>query len=500
MPIDRAAARATLRWAAAPLAFAAVWALPFGLPGEQRAVAAVFAFAVAGWVAEALPLPVTALVAAGLLVVLGRDEKTVFAAFGDPIIPLFIGSFLLARAIETTRLGQRIAWRLLAMPATGRSPSRSVLALGVVACGVSLVASNTATTAMLLPIGLGVVGALGGGSRGHPVALATLLMLTWGSSVAVGVPVGTPPNLIGLATLEQATGQRIGFAAWAAFGLPITTVMLAASWAVLRWRYGLSDAPAARPASAAASDAAAPAGPALAAARLAELGPLSPAERSTLAVFALALAAWLAPDVAAAALGADHPAAARLAARLPLSVGALAAAAALFVAPAARRPYRAVLSWSDAARIDWGTILLFGGGIALGRAMDDSGLAATIGAAAARALGADGVWSITALAIGVAIVLSEIASNTASASIMTPVALGLAEAAGVSPVAPVLGAALGASLGFMMPVSTPPNAIVYGSGLVPPREMLRAGLVIDVIGFAVTWAGLRIVLPLLGLA
>lgn len=493
MRLDRAAGLAGLRWAAAPLALAVAWIATPGLPPDQRAVAGVFAFAVAGWVAEALPLPVTALLAAGLLVVAGRDEKAVFAAFGDPVIPLFIGSFLLARAIETTGLGQRIAWRLLAAPAMRRSPARSMLALGGVACAVSLVASNTATTAMLLPIGLGVLGAFGATSRGHPVAVATLLMLTWGSSVAVGVPVGTPPNLIGLATIEQATGQRIGFATWAAFGLPITAAMLAASWGVLRWRYRLSAAPPG-------DDGPRAAEPSLAAARLAALGPLSTAERSTLAVFALAMGAWLAPDVGAAALGAGHPVAAWLAARLPLSIGAVGAAAALFVLPAGRRPFRPVLTWSDAAHIDWGTILLFGGGIALGRAMDDSGLAAAIGGSAARALGADGLWSITALAIGVAIVLSEIASNTASASIMAPVALGLAEAAGVSPVAPVLGAALGASLGFMMPVSTPPNAIVYGSGLVPPREMLRAGLAIDVIGFAVTLAVLRLVLPMLGLA
>lgn len=493
MRLDRTAGLTALRWAAAPLAFGAALLATPGLPPEQRAVASVFAFAVAGWVAEVVPLPVTALLAAGLLVVAGRDEKAVFAAFGDPVIPLFIGSFLLARAIETTALGQRIAWRLLAAPAMRRSPARSVLALGAVACAVSLVASNTATTAMLLPIGLGVLGALGATSRGHPVAVATLLMLTWGSSVAVGVPVGTPPNLIGLATLEQATGQRIGFATWAAFGLPITVAMLAASWAVLRGRYRLAGRPPAAGGGGAAE-------PSLAAARLAALGPLSTAERSTLAVFALALAAWLAPDIGTAALGADHPVTVWLAARLPLSIGAVAAAAALFVLPAARRPYRPVLTWSDAAHIDWGTILLFGGGIALGRAMDDSGLAATLGGGAARLLGADGLWSITALSIAAAIVLSEIASNTASASIMAPLALGLAEAAGVSPVAPVLGAALGASLGFMMPVSTPPNAIVYGSGLVPPGEMLRAGLLIDLVGFGVTLACLRLVLPLLGLA
>ncbi len=491
--LDRAFALAALHWAAAPTAFAAVWLLAAGLPGSQRAVAAVFAFAVAGWVAEAQPLPVTALVSAALLVVVaGRDEKTVFAAFGDPVIPLFVGSFLLARAIEATRLGERVAWGVLAWRAVGRSPSRAVLALGAVACGVSLVASNTATTAMLLPIGLGIAGALGRAERGSPLAVATLLMLTWGSSVAVGVPVGTPPNLIGLAAIEESTGIRISFVQWAAFGLPITAVMLGACWLVLRRLYHLPGG--ATGAQTATLD------PALAARRLSDLGPLTLAERSTLAAFVVALAAWLAPDVAAAVLGRSHPAAAWLLARLPLSVGAIGAAAALFVLPAERRPYRAVLQWTDAAHIDWGTILLFGGGIALGRAMDESGLAATIGGVAAGTFGADSLWTITALVTTAAVILSEIASNTASASILAPVAIGLAEAAGVSPIAPVLGVALGASLGFMMPVSTPPNAIVYGSGLVPQREMMRAGLVIDIVGLVVTLVGLRLILPLLGLA
>jgi len=520
--LDRVWALAALRWAAAPAAFAAAWLLAAGLPGPQRAVAAVFAFAVAGWVAEAQPLPVTALVSAALLVVVaGRDEKTVFAAFGDPVIPLFVGSFLLARAIEATRLGERVAWGVLAWRAVGRSPSRAVLALGAVACGVSLVASNTATTAMLLPIGLGIAGALGRAERGSPLAVATLLMLTWGSSVAVGVPVGTPPNLIGLAAIEESTGIRISFAQWAAFGLPITAVMLGACWLVLRRLYRLpgaatgetSDGPSAAvpgaaydaPPRAVRGDPAAGArpsalDPALAARRLSDLGPLTLAERSTLAAFVVALAAWLAPDVAAAVLGRGHPAAEWLLARLPLSVGAIGAAAALFVLPAERRPYRAVLQWTDAAHIDWGTILLFGGGIALGRAMDESGLAATIGGVAAGTFGADSLWTITALVTTAAVILSEIASNTASASILAPVAIGLAEAAGVSPIAPVLGVALGASLGFMMPVSTPPNAIVYGSGLVPQREMMRAGLVIDLIGLVVTLVGLRLILPLLGLA
>jgi solute carrier family 13 (sodium-dependent dicarboxylate transporter), member 2/3/5 len=157
-------------------------------------------------------------------------------------------------------------------------------------------------------------------------------------------------------------------------------------------------------------------------------------------------------------------------------------------------------TWKQAATIDWGTILLFAGGIALGQAMFETGLAKSLGELAAQASGARSVWAVTALCTAAAIILSELASNTASATTLVPVALGLAEWAGVSPFAPALGVALGASLGFMLPVSTAPNAIVYSSGLVPAREMMRAGILIDIVGFIVTMAGLMLVLPALGLA
>jgi sodium-dependent dicarboxylate transporter 2/3/5 len=158
------------------------------------------------------------------------------------------------------------------------------------------------------------------------------------------------------------------------------------------------------------------------------------------------------------------------------------------------------MNWRTAASIDWGTILLFAGGIALGQAMFESGLAKSLGEMAAEASGARTVWGITALVTAAAIMLSELASNTAAATTLVPVAIGLAEGAGVSPVAPALGVALGASMGFMLPVSTAPNAIVYSSGLVPAREMLKSGILIDIIGFIVVMAGLMLILPAMGLA
>jgi solute carrier family 13 (sodium-dependent dicarboxylate transporter), member 2/3/5 len=484
-------------WLSGPIAFGTAWLALAGQPDEQRAVGGVFAWTVAWWITEPVALPVTTLAAAALLVLLGgQDERLVTEAFGDPVVPLFLGGFLLAKAMEVTRLAERVAWTILATRWASASPSRLLFALGAVACGISLIVSNTATTAMLLPIGLGLLKATGKYMRGSPYTLAIMLMLTWGSSVAVGVPIGTPPNMIALSYIETEVGVRIGFLQWAAFGMPITVLMLIGAWLVLRVMYRETPADTNNGASMIDQE---PAGSQadIAAERLAALGPVSVAEKSTLVAFLVALVLWTLPDVTGLALGPDHAGTLWLSGRVTLAVGAVIAAFLLFVLPG--NGSGSVLAWTDAAGIDWGTIILFGGGLALGRAMSSSGLAASIGSSVAQLALAESLWGLTALAIGGAILLSEVGSNTASANILVPVVIGVADSVGLSPIAPVLGVALGASLGFMMPVSTPPNAIVYGSGLVPAREMMRAGLVIDILGFVVTWSCLRLLLPVLGL-
>lgn len=478
-----------LRLLSGPIAFAVLWLLLGDLPPQQRAIGAVFGLTVAWWISEAIPLPMTSLAATALLVLVADvDEDLAFGAFGDPIIALFIGSFLLARAMEVTGLGERLAWQLLSRPWASKSPGRLLFTLGAVACVASLILSNTATTAMMLPIGLGLLSALGTVKRGSPYAVATMLMLTWGSSVAVGVPVGTPPNLIGLSLLESTAGVRISFVQWALFAMPVTILMLVACWLVLMKMYKVGDVDAHVDSS-------------LARERLAAMGPMSRAEWNTLIAFTVAVLIWIAPDIAAFIWGRDSGPGVWATEHLTLAIGAVTGAFLLFALPAETIDgEKARLSWDDAAKIDWGTILLFGGGIALGRSMAASGLPETLGHAITALIGVGALWTLTALATAAAIFLSEIGSNTASASILVPVVIGVAEVAGVSPVAPVLGVALGASLGFMMPVSTPPNAIVYGSGLVPARDMMKAGLVIDIVGFVVTFGCLRLILPLMGLA
>lgn len=478
--------RSALRTASPLLAFAVAFLLVRGLGTDKALVGGIFAATVTSWIIELIPLAMTALLStAALVVIAGVGEKEAFSAYGNPIIPLFMGSFLLAKAMEISRLSDRFAFVILRRKWANSKPIGLLLALAVVSCTLSLIVSNTAVTAMMLPIGLSVLRTVDRGEK-SPYAIAVMLTLTWASSVAVGLPVGTPPNLIGLGLIKDATGVKITTVQWMAFAMPITIVVLLISWLMLWFMYG-KGAPDTRCAGSEANE------------RLEEMGPMRSSEKVVLAAFVVALSLWIAPSLAEFMLDKEHWLTKWLQTHITEATAALIAVAFLFVLPAKDRPSKRALSWKEGAEIDWGTILLFGGGIALGQALFASGLAKDLGDIAARASGANSLWSITALATLAGIILSELASNTAAATTMVPVAIGLAQGAHVSPIAPALGAAIGASFGFMLPVSTAPNAIVYSSGLVPSKEMLKAGILLDIVGFITIVACLRIFLPMLGL-
>jgi sodium-dependent dicarboxylate transporter 2/3/5 len=479
-----------LRLGGGPAAFAVVLALPLGgLSPEAQRLAAIFAWAVAYWTTETLPPGVTALMAAALAIVLGvAPARTVLAGYADPVIFLFLGSFVLAEAMRQSGLDRRLAASMLRRRWATRTPGRLLATVGVIACALSLWVSNTATTAMLLPIGVGLAGRLGPpDDPGAPrFGLGLMLMLAWGSSVAVGIPVGSPPNLIAIGLVREMTDRRLTFFDWTAVAMPLTVAMLGLSWLILRWLYREPREPWAF------------AGADIQAGEWAP-GPWSVAERCVAGVFAGAALGWMLPGAVAFVASPEAPAARWLDARLPESAVALGAAVLLFCLPAGLATGPPAAAWRRLATIDWGTILLFGGGLSLGRLMLETGLAAAAGRLIALLTGTESVWPLTALAVVSGVLLSELTSNTASASVLVPIVIALAQAEGLSPVPPALGAALGASFGFMLPISTPPNAIVYGSGLVPLREMIRAGALLDVAGAVLIWLGLRLLCPLLGI-
>jgi len=460
-----------------PVVFVGLLALPTpSLSSEAHSLAAILALMVVLWVTEALPLAVTALIGPVLAVVMGLGTaRAIFAPFADPIIFLFIGSFILAEAMFVHGLDRRVAFTALSIRAVGRSPGRILLVYGLVTALISMWISNTATTAMMFPLGLALAGQLAQGRESDPAmrryAMAMMLMTAFAASIGgLGTPVGSPPNLIGIALLRQQAGVDISFASWMLIGLPIAAVVLAGVFAMF---YFAAVRGASLPA--ASTD--------IVREELRKLGPVSRGQRNVLAAFACTVTLWLIPGVFAITGFGDSPAAIAYGRAVPESVAAMIGAILLFLLPVHWPARRFTLSWEEAAHIDWGIVLLFGGGISMGALATSTGLATAMGEGLAGLMDAPSTLLLTALFTASAIVISEAASNTASATIIVPIAVAVAQAAGVDPLEPALGATLGASMGFMMPISTPPNAIVYSSGHVPITQMMRYGVILDVIGF-----------------
>jgi sodium-dependent dicarboxylate transporter 2/3/5 len=470
--------RRTTGLVVAPLVFAALVLLPLPLPAAPHRLAGILALMVVLWVTEALPLAVTALIGPVLAVVLGvAPARIAFAPFADPIIFLFIGSFMLAEAMFVHGLDRRIAYGALSSRLVGRSPMRVLVTFGAVSAGLSMWISNTATTAMMFPIGLSIVAHLTRGRESDPrsreFATAMMLMAAFAASVGgIGTPIGTPPNLIGMGMLSRISHEEISFVRWMLLGVPIV-VLLFAFLCAWFYRRGLRDLTFGAGEAAEIRQ------------ELQRLGPVSAGQRNTLIAFGVTVVLWLTPGVLTLAGLDGGPAARAYEAAVPESVAAMIGAILLFLLPVSWRARRFTLTWEQAVRIDWGIVLLFGGGLAMGELAFSTGLAEAMGRGVASWLPVHSTLSITILFTAISILMSEAASNTASANMIVPVAIAVAQAAGVNPLEPGLGATLGASMGFMMPISTPPNAIVYSSGYVPISAMMRHGLALDVVGFVV---------------
>jgi sodium-dependent dicarboxylate transporter 2/3/5 len=501
-------ARRTVGLFAGPILLLVVLALPTALSQPQQRLAAILAFVIVYWISEAIPIPITGLLGIVLCVVLEvGNARDVMAGLGDPAIFVFIGAFILAAAMLKHGLARRFAFRILSLRVVGSSTTRVVIAFGVITTCLSAFISNTATVAMLLPTALGILGtlaalmrrewsptradwrhAMDADGRFDPSRLragtALMLMLAFAASVGgLLTPIGSPTNIIGRRFVEQATDRSIGFLEWAVIAVPICLAMFVVLCVILLRLNrpeldrlaGVED---------------------YVTRERAKLGPLSAAERNTLVAFSVAVALWVLPGIVGLVAGVDSATYSATTSRLDEGVVAIAAASLLFLLPVdwARREF--TLRWSDAAGIDWGTILLFGSGIVFGGLMRRTGLAEQIGRSAADAFGVVSLLPITVFAIVISILISEATSNTAAASVVVPVVLPVATAAGVDPLVPGLAAVFAASFGFMLPVSTPQNAIVYGSGFVPITKMARSGLVFDVLGGLLILLGIPIMVRL----
>jgi sodium-dependent dicarboxylate transporter 2/3/5 len=451
---------------AGPLLGLLLWlaGAPDGLDPRGWAAVCVLSVMVLWWISEALPVAATALVPLLALPVFGIATPAAAAApYADPIVYLFVCGFMLAAAVERWGLHSRIALGIAAF--FGARPARLLAGLMVASAALSMWISNTATALMLMPIALGVASAVASDGRPDP-RLGALLVLAvaYGASVGgLGTPIGSPTNLVAMGFLER-QGIAISFPQWMALALPVTLLMLVLIWALLARTL---------PADTGRDPAAAAA--VIRAARHA-LGPVRTPEWRVGAVFGAVAVCWVLREAINALPG--------LAGITDLGI-AIAGVLVLFVLPSGdpARP-GPLLDWPSAERIPWGIALVFGAGLSMATAMEATGVTRWLGANLGW-LGAYGPYLILLILVGLVIFLTEVSSNTATLTAMLPVIAAVAAALSMPPLTLAFAAAMAASCAFMLPIATPPNAIAYGTGLVPIRTMVRIGLWLNLVGIVV---------------
>ncbi len=451
-----------------PLVAAAM--LLAGPPGELSIaawqVAALTALMATWWVTEAVPLAATALLPAIALPLLGvQSPEAAMAPYANPMIFLFLGGFLIAMAIQRWGLHRRIA--LLILAATGGRDDLLVAGFMGATAALSMWVSNTATAAMMLPIALSVINLLesntGYTERNFTVGL--LLSIAFGANIGgLGTLIGTPPNAFLAGYMADRFSFEVGFAQWMLVGVPVAAVMLVAGWLLLtRWAFPLPRQPISGVG-------------ALIDQQRREIGPMQRAERRVLAVFLLTAMAWvLRPWLQTLLPEGVHVSDAGI---------ALLGGLALFIVPADFRRLRFLLAWEDTRGLPWGVLVLVGGGLSLGAAIDASGLAGYV----AVLLGGLEAWPVMALVLAVAVVaalMSHVTSNTATAATLLPLVATLAINLDLEPLLLGVPVALAASAAFMLPVATPPNAIVFGSDRIRVPDMVRAGAPLTLLGAVV---------------
>lgn len=478
-------ARRAIFLAAGPAAWLALrFAAPAALSPAAAQVLGMAGWMAIWWIGEPVPLAATSLLPLILFPLLGVSSATEAAVpYSNELVFLFLAGFLLAAALERWNAHSRIAYAIVS--AIGGGGRRVVLGVMLATAFVSMWISNTATAAMMYPIAIAVGALFGSGRAADEGRTALMLGVAYSASIGgIGTLIGTPPNLIFAGAARQIARREVGFAEYMMLGIPIVAILLPLCWFLLvfvlfRRRIDLG-ADARRTLSE----------------RRSALGAIRGGEARTVVVFLLTVAAWLFREPKA--LGAfTIPGLADLAPRISDASIGLAGALLLFVVPdgSPRPTSRPLLTWREAKEIPWEVLLLFGGGLSLAAAMESSGLARWLGERMSGLAGHPTVLVYGGLA-ALVVLLSELASNTAVAAMAMPIAASLAPAVGQPPLALMLVGALAASAGFALPVATPPNAIVFGSGLVSVRQMARAGVLFDVVAIVVIVAAVALIYPL----
>lgn len=449
-----------------------VFPAPGGMSDPAWLALGMMLLMAAWWSTEAIAIPATALLPIVLIPALGLGTvASATSPYAHPIIFLFMGGFILGLAMQRWDLHKRIA--LMTLLAVGSQPRRQIAGFMLATAFLSMWVSNTATTIMMLPIGLSVISMMGTSNPEAVRRFATALLLAIAYAASVGgiaTLIGTPPNALLAAYLSENQGIEIGFAQWMLIGVPVSAAMLVAIWVWLaRQDFGLGEqsensAQGLRQ-------------------QLNALGPMSTGEKLVAIVFVATALAWICQPLLSA----------NLIPWLNDTVIAIAAAIIMFLIPVRVKDRVFLMDWDTAKNMPWGVLLLFGGGLALAGAISSSGLATWI-AESLGVLGTLPALLMITLVVTVIIFLTELTSNTATAAAFLPLLGALAMSQDVSPIFFTVPAAIAASCAFMMPVATPPNAIVFGSGHMDIGDMIKAGFALNLIGIVlVTLAGYALV-------
>ncbi|AKQ71597.1 DASS family sodium-coupled anion symporter [Bacillus licheniformis] len=453
---------------------------PEGLSYEGRMVLATTLWVAVWWITEAVPIPAASLLPIVLLPLTGALEgAAVTSSYGDPIVFLFLGGFLIALAMERWNLHKRIALNIISV--VGTSTSRIVLGFMAATGFLSMWVSNTAAVMMMLPIGTAIIHQVSAVIKSERKDLAAeeakfskalIFSIGYAGTIGgLGTLIGTPPNIILAANIKKLYGVEVSFGGWMAFAVPVVVILLVAVWLYLTkvaHPIKMKELPG---------------GKELILEEKRKLGKMSFEETMVLLVFGFAAFMW----VTRTFLWDD---------KIPGiddTMIAIFAASLLFLIPSLNKGGR-VLDWSVSKDLPWGILLLFGGGLALATGFKETGLAEWIGG---RLTVVDGFNFVVIVIISTALVLflTEITSNTATATMILPVLASLALALNVHPYALMVPAAMAANCAFMLPVGTPPNAIIFASGKLKISEMVRTGFVINIFTLILIVGAVFYILP-----
>ncbi|NER12036.1 DASS family sodium-coupled anion symporter [Leptobacterium flavescens] len=451
---------------------------PEGLSKEANAVLASTAWVAIWWILEVVPIAVTAMLPIILFPLsgaLGLSDTT--TAYGHKYIFLYIGGFILAIAIEKWNLHRRIALHIINL--IGTSVSRIILGFMCATAFLSMWISNTATSVMMLPIGMAIVSQLKDNpdtEENETMIFGKALMLAIAYSASIGgvaTLIGTPPNIILAGILQETYGIELTFVQWLSFGLPISIILLFICWKYLT-RFAFSF-----------KQKGFPGGQAEIKRLISELGKISFEEKLVLAVFILTALCWI---LRSYVLQKIFPA-------IDDTIIVMIAAVVLFILPSRSKTEKRLVDWESAVKLPWGVLLLFGGGLALAQGFTSSGLARWIGD---QLISVNGISLLILVAFLIAAVnfLTEITSNLATTSMLLPIIVPVAFIFDVHPFVLMVGVTVAASCAFMLPVATPPNAVVFGSGYLRIPDMLRTGIWMNIISIILLTLFTYYVLPL----